>query len=181
MMGVAANEWAVLAGDAMAEERGLELDLADEASLCLVYSNNPSGDLFGTQFPCFTGTKVQILTLLLLLLANEAMLKSPFAEEFTKQIHNAGGGANLAGGNYPMMFADIKSAVMKATRGRQMPWTSIVPQDADKVRRLCVGGLGSAVACFSSGTSTKAGHEGCWCVSCCCCVTGLARVVVCFT
>jgi sulfoxide reductase heme-binding subunit YedZ len=34
---------------------------------------------------------VQILTLLLLLLANAAMLKSPFAEELTKQIHNAGG------------------------------------------------------------------------------------------
>ena len=119
-----------------------------------------------------------MLTLLLLLPANEAMLKSPFAEELTKQIHNPGGGAKLAGGNYPMMFADIKSAVMKATRGRQMPWTSIVPHDADKVRRLCVGGLGTAVACFSAGT---AGHEGCRCVRCCCCVTDLARVGVCFT
>ena len=64
MMGVPANQWAVLAGDALAEEKGLELDLAEEASLCLVYSNNPSGDLFGTQFTCFAGTKVQILTLL---------------------------------------------------------------------------------------------------------------------
>ena len=48
-------------------------------------------------------------------------------------VYNPGGGANLAGGNYPMMFADIKSSVMQATNGRQLPWTCIVPDDADKV------------------------------------------------
>lgn len=105
------NTWAVLAGDSIVEEVDLEEDLADEASLCLVYSNHPGGELF----------------------ANEAMLKSPFTDKFTMHVYNPGGGANLAGGNYPMMFADIKSSVMQATNGRQLPWTCIVPDDADKV------------------------------------------------
>eukprot|EP00802_Teleaulax_amphioxeia_P005871 Tamp_05875.p1 GENE.Tamp_05875~~Tamp_05875.p1 ORF type:complete len:918 (+),score=233.53 Tamp_05875:260-2755(+) len=111
MQGVPKNTWAVLAGDSIVEEVDLEEDLADEASLCLVYSNHPGGELF----------------------ANEAMLKSPFTDKFTMHVYNPGGGANLAGGNYPMMFADIKSSVMQATNGRQLPWTCIVPDDADKV------------------------------------------------
>ena len=106
------NRWAVLAGDALVEEKDLEAELAEEASLCLVYSNHPAGELF----------------------ANEPMLKSPFTQELVTHVYNPGGGANLAGGNYPMMLADIKSAVLKATQGRQMPWSTIVPDDADTVR-----------------------------------------------
>ena len=50
------------------------------------------------------------------------MLKSRFTDQFTTHVYNPGGGANLAGGNYPMMLADIKSSVMRTTQGRQMPW-----------------------------------------------------------
>lgn len=37
IQGIPKNTWAVLAGDSLVEETGLEEDLADEASLCLVY------------------------------------------------------------------------------------------------------------------------------------------------
>jgi len=89
--GVPKNTWSVLAGDCMIEETNLEEELATEASMCVIFSNQPGGDLF----------------------ANEAMLKSPFTYQFTTHLYNPGGGANLAGGNYPMMLADIKSSVMK--------------------------------------------------------------------
>jgi len=111
LMGVPKNTWSVLAGDCMIEETNLEEELATEASMCVIFSNQPGGDVF----------------------ANEAMLKSPFTDQFTTHLYNPGGGAHHAGGNYPMMLADIKSSVMKMTNGRQMPWTSIVPRDADKV------------------------------------------------
>ena len=133
VQGVPKNTWAVLAGDSIVEEIDLEEDLSEDASLCLVYSNHPRGELF----------------------ANEPMLKSPFTDKFTTHVYNPGGGANLAGGNYPMMFADIKSSVMKATNGRQMPWTCIVPDDADKVRKLkinaaSVGAQGSPIPLCAS-------------------------------
>ena len=54
-----------------------------------------------------------------------------------RHVYNPGGGAKLAGGNYPMMLADIKSCVMQMSEGRQMPWSCIVPQDADRVS-VCV-------------------------------------------
>jgi len=75
----------------MIEETNLEEELATDASMCVVFSNQPGGDVF----------------------ANEAMLKSPFTDQFTTHLYNPGGGAHHAGGNYPMMLADIKSSVMK--------------------------------------------------------------------
>ena len=108
--GVPKNMWSVLAGDSPLHESDIEELLAEDASMCLVYSSSPGGELF----------------------ANNPMLKSPFTEQFTTHVYNPGGGANHAGGNYPMMFADIGSSVMKMTQGRQMPWVSIVPDDADK-------------------------------------------------
>ena len=37
IQGIPKNTWAVLAGDSLVMETNLEEDLADEASLCLVY------------------------------------------------------------------------------------------------------------------------------------------------
>ena len=80
----------MLAGDAPIEEKNLEEILGEEASLCLVYSNSPGGRLF----------------------ANDPMLRSPFTDQFVSHVYNPGGGSNNSGGNYPMMFADLKSSVM---------------------------------------------------------------------